>query len=122
MVDGVSVKLEAFELYGGSLAFLFRDKTSDTVSYGAGRELYADAPSKGLKEKGAIILDFNQASIPRARTRLRNLSYAFSWQPASRLYPCRRAGDITRARLTLWLVRKPSKFLTGEREVVRISP
>lgn len=64
MINGVSVKLEAFELYGGSLAFLFRDMTSDTVSYGAGRELYADPPLKGVKEKGAIILDFNEAFNP----------------------------------------------------------
>jgi uncharacterized protein len=63
-IAGTTVRLEPFEQYGGSLAFLFRDTTSKTKSYGAGRELFADAPSNGLKSPGTVTLDFNEAFNP----------------------------------------------------------
>ena len=43
----------------GTLFIIFRDQTSRTTTYGAGRFLYADMP-KG----GSVILDFNKAENP----------------------------------------------------------
>ncbi len=46
------------------LFFIFRDATSKTSTYGAGRFLYAANPSNGLGRPGTILLDFNKAQNP----------------------------------------------------------
>jgi uncharacterized protein (DUF1684 family) len=47
-----------------TLFFIFRDATSKTGSYGAGRFLYAALPSNGLGRPGTVLLDFNKAQNP----------------------------------------------------------
>jgi uncharacterized protein (DUF1684 family) len=47
-----------------SLFFIFRDATSKTNTYGAGRFLYTDLPSNGIGRPGTIVLDFNKAENP----------------------------------------------------------
>ena len=44
------------------VAFSFRDGTSRTTTYGAGRQLIAERPSNGIQAPGELILDFNQAT------------------------------------------------------------
>jgi uncharacterized protein (DUF1684 family) len=46
------------------LFFIFRDTTSKTTTYGAGRFLYAQYPSNGLDKPGTLILDFNRTQNP----------------------------------------------------------
>ena len=46
-------------LEGDQLFFIFRDLTSATTTYGAGRFLYADLP-----KEGKVVLDFNKAQNP----------------------------------------------------------
>ena len=46
------------------LFFIFRDATSKTSSYGAGRFLYAAPPSNGIGRPGTVLLDFNKAENP----------------------------------------------------------
>jgi len=55
-LDGVALRLEAFEGEAGELWFLFRDGTSGHETYGAGRELYAP-----LSAGGEVDMDFNKA-------------------------------------------------------------
>lgn len=55
---GVEYTLDA-EPRGEGLFFNFRDATSGTSTYGAGRFLYSDCP-----ENGEVVLDFNQATNP----------------------------------------------------------
>jgi len=62
--EGTTIRLEPFEAEDGSLAFIFRDSTSRTKTYGSGRELTAKVPSNGLKTTGDVILDFNEATNP----------------------------------------------------------
>jgi uncharacterized protein len=47
-----------------SLFFIFRDATSKTSTYAAGRFLYATLPSNGIGRSGTIVLDFNKAENP----------------------------------------------------------
>ena len=47
-----------------ALFFIFRDATSKSRTYGAGRFLYAGLPSNGIARTGTIVLDFNRAENP----------------------------------------------------------
>ncbi len=46
------------------LFFVFRDSTSRTTTYPAGRFLDAALPSNGLAQPGTVVLDFNRARNP----------------------------------------------------------
>ena len=46
------------------LFIIFRDTTSKTETYGAGRFLYAPPPDHGLAQPGEVWLDFNRAENP----------------------------------------------------------
>ena len=46
------------------LFFIFRDTTSTTETYGAGRFLYTSLPNHGLTQPGEVELDFNRAENP----------------------------------------------------------
>jgi hypothetical protein len=46
------------------LFFIFRDATSKSETYGAGRFLYTSLPSNGLTQAGDVTLDFNRAENP----------------------------------------------------------
>lgn len=60
---GKSYKLEPL-VEGNSLFFGFRDLTSRTTTYGAGRFLNTAFPSNGLAKPGTVVLDFNYAHNP----------------------------------------------------------
>jgi uncharacterized protein len=62
-IDGQTVRLEPI-VEGSRLFFILRDTTSRLTTYGAGRFLYADFPSKGLSEPGELWLDFNRLQNP----------------------------------------------------------
>jgi hypothetical protein len=47
-----------------TLFFIFRDTTSKTTTYQAGRFLYASLPSNGVDKPGTIVLDFNRTQNP----------------------------------------------------------
>ncbi len=47
-----------------SLFFIFRDTTSSTTTYQAGRFLYTSLPSNGLDMPGTVVLDFNRTQNP----------------------------------------------------------
>lgn len=46
------------------LFFIFRDATSKSETYGAGRFLYTTLPDHGLTQAGDLTLDFNRAENP----------------------------------------------------------
>ena len=46
------------------LFFIFRDTTSKSETYGAGRFLYTPLPDHGLTQPGQLELDFNRAENP----------------------------------------------------------
>jgi uncharacterized protein (DUF1684 family) len=46
------------------LSFVMRDQTSGKTTYGASRFLYAAMPKNGVKQSGAVELDFNKAENP----------------------------------------------------------
>ncbi len=46
------------------LFFIFRDTTSKSETYGAGRFLYTALPDHGLAQPGEVVLDFNRAENP----------------------------------------------------------
>ena len=46
------------------LFFIFRDTTSTTTTYQAGRFLYTSLPSNGLDKPGTVVLDFNRIQNP----------------------------------------------------------
>jgi len=48
----------------GKLFFIIRDTTSKSTTYGACRFLYTPYPSKGLKQAGELVLDFNRLENP----------------------------------------------------------
>jgi uncharacterized protein (DUF1684 family) len=62
-LHGRALALEPFVSSPGetSFFFVFRDATSGTETYGAGRFLDADAPQNGSRE---VTLDFNEAYTP----------------------------------------------------------
>jgi hypothetical protein len=47
-----------------TLFFIFRDTTSKTTTYQAGRFLYSSLPSNGLDKPGTVVLDFNRIQNP----------------------------------------------------------
>jgi len=53
------ITLETIDEGEGKLFIIFRDLTSRTTTYGAGRFLYADWP-----KNDAVVLDFNKAENP----------------------------------------------------------
>jgi uncharacterized protein (DUF1684 family) len=57
-IGGQTLTLQPIES-GGGLFFVFRDATSEKLTYGAGRFLNAEAP-----KNGSVILDFNKATNP----------------------------------------------------------
>jgi uncharacterized protein (DUF1684 family) len=57
-VNGQACRLDAIR-EGESLFFIFKDKTSGTETYPAGRFLYTDLP-----KDGEVILDLNKAYNP----------------------------------------------------------
>ena len=61
VMDGQTVRLDAMG-ENNSLIFSFRDGTSKTTTYGAGRHLTAGHPSNGETAPGEIVLDFNKAT------------------------------------------------------------
>ena len=63
-LDGKTVRLEPLVEDRDTLFFIFRDQTSRTETYGAGRFLYTDPPSNGLGRPGTLVLDFNRAQNP----------------------------------------------------------
>jgi uncharacterized protein (DUF1684 family) len=63
-LDGQTIRLEPIVEDTESLFFIFRDATSKTATYGAGRFLYTDLPSNGVDKPGTLVLDFNRAINP----------------------------------------------------------
>jgi uncharacterized protein (DUF1684 family) len=57
-LKGEALKLQPV-VEDGQLFFMFRDRTSGSATYGAGRFLYADMP-----KDGTVDLDFNKAKNP----------------------------------------------------------
>jgi uncharacterized protein len=47
-----------------TLFFIFRDTTSTSTTYQAGRFLYTSLPSNGLDKPGTLVLDFNRTQNP----------------------------------------------------------
>ncbi|GAA3760168.1 DUF1684 domain-containing protein [Terriglobus aquaticus] len=63
-VDGKTVRLEPVSVSPKQMWFIFRDETSRTETYGAGRFMYSAAPSNGVAKPGTVLLDFNTAYNP----------------------------------------------------------
>lgn len=63
-VGGKSYRLDATGGDDKELSFIFRDLTSRTVTYGAGRFLETSGPDHGLKQPGTLVVDFNRAYNP----------------------------------------------------------
>ncbi len=63
-LNGQTVRLAPIQESKNALFFIFRDTTSRTTTYGAGRFLYTALPSNGLTEAGTVELDFNLATNP----------------------------------------------------------
>ncbi len=65
-LDGKTYRLEPMLESPDSkdLFFVFRDTTSKTETYGAGRFLYTPLPDHGLTQPGEVVLDFNRAENP----------------------------------------------------------
>jgi len=66
VLDGKTYRLEPILEQPGDkeLFFIFRDTTSKTETYGAGRFLYTQFPNHGLAQPGELMLDFNYAENP----------------------------------------------------------
>ena len=63
-LDGRTYRLEPIQEEPGSLFFVFRDLTSRSTTYGAGRFLVTALPDHGLAAPGTVVLDFNRAVNP----------------------------------------------------------
>jgi uncharacterized protein len=65
-LDGQTLRLEPVieDPASKNLFFIFRDTTSKTTTYQAGRFLYTSFPSNGLDKPGTVVLDFNRAQNP----------------------------------------------------------
>lgn len=65
-IDGQTVRLEPVieDPADKSLFFIFRDTTSKTTTYQAGRFLYTSFPTNGLDKPGTLVLDFNRTQNP----------------------------------------------------------
>ena len=64
MLDGKRCTLTPLSATDKGLWFVMRDLTSTKDTDQGGRFLYTDAPSKGLKKAGTVMLDFNDAVNP----------------------------------------------------------
>ena len=65
-LNGQTVRLEPVieDPADKTLFFIFRDTTSKTSTYQAGRFLYSSLPSNGLDKPGTVVLDFNRTQNP----------------------------------------------------------
>lgn len=65
-LDGKMLRLEPIleSPEDKELFFIFRDPTSKSETYGAGRFLYTPLPDHGLTQPGELTLDFNRAENP----------------------------------------------------------
>lgn len=65
-IDGKTWRLEPIieSPEDKDLFFIFRDTTSKSDTYGAGRFLYTPLPDHGLTQPGELTLDFNRAENP----------------------------------------------------------
>jgi hypothetical protein len=65
-LDGQTLRLEPVleSPDDTELFFIFRDATSKTETYGAGRFLYTPLPDHGVGQPGELWLDFNRAENP----------------------------------------------------------
>jgi uncharacterized protein (DUF1684 family) len=65
-LNGQTVRLEPVieDPADKTLFFIFRDTTSKTTTYQAGRFLYSSLPSNGLDKPGTVVLDFNRTQNP----------------------------------------------------------
>lgn len=65
-LEGKTFRLEPIEESpeDKELFFIFRDTTSTTETYGAGRFLYTPLPDHGISQTGEVVLDFNRAQNP----------------------------------------------------------
>jgi uncharacterized protein (DUF1684 family) len=63
-LEGQSIRLAPIQEDRNSLFFIFRDTTSRTTTYGAGRFLTTPLPSNGLTNPGTVDMDFNLAVNP----------------------------------------------------------
>jgi uncharacterized protein len=90
---GHELELFWLEAYGGGLFLPFRDATSPTETYGAGRYLLDTVKGADLgEEDGKLVLDFNFAYNP-------SCAYDSKWAcplapPANRLDVAIRAGEL----------------------------
>jgi uncharacterized protein len=90
--ERLSLELYWLDGYGGGLFLSFRDATSGTSTYGAGRYLLDTVKGADLgEESGRLVLDFNFAYQP-------SCSYDASWAcplapPANRLPVAVEAGE-----------------------------
>jgi uncharacterized protein (DUF1684 family) len=64
VLGGQTLRLAPIQEDRGSLFFIFRDATSRTTTYGAGRFLTTALPSNGLDKPGTVEMDFNMAVNP----------------------------------------------------------
>ena len=63
-LGGKTYRLDATGGDDKELSFIFRDQTSKTTTYGAGRFLETPGPDHGLKQPGTVMVDFNRAYNP----------------------------------------------------------
>jgi hypothetical protein len=65
-LDGQTLRLEPVieDPTDKTLFFIFRDTTSKTTTYQAGRFLYTSLPSNGFDKPGTVVLDFNRTQNP----------------------------------------------------------
>ena len=64
VLNGQTLRLAPIQEDKRSLFFIFRDTTSRTTTYGAGRFLTTPLPSNGLSSPGTVEMDFNMAVNP----------------------------------------------------------
>lgn len=63
-IGGRTYRLDATGGDDKELSFIFRDLTSKTTTYGAGRFLETGGPDHGLLVGGTVVVDFNRAYNP----------------------------------------------------------
>jgi uncharacterized protein (DUF1684 family) len=64
VLEGKRFRVEPLEMSDTILQFPVADGTSGSTTYGGGRFLDTDYPSKGLQHPGEIVLDMNKLSNP----------------------------------------------------------
>jgi uncharacterized protein len=60
-LNGQTIRLDGEDTPEGEVSFSFRDGTARTTTYGAGRQVISERPSKGLRAPGTVVIDFNRA-------------------------------------------------------------